>query len=82
MFGPIAPLEPLGDGDLEVGPDGLRFGDLRVPLDRIRTLTTERADTLQVATAEAMWQFVLEGGSAFRLQRALERCRAAPKGKP
>lgn len=76
MFGPILPLEPLGEGDLRVGPEGLCFGELRISSAAIRTTSTERADTLQVATAEGMWQFRLSHGSAFRLQLALDRWRA------
>ncbi len=75
MYGPILPLERVGEGELEVGPDGLRFGELAIPCAAVRSTTTERADTLQVATAAGMWQFRLERGSAFRLQRALDRWR-------
>jgi 1-acyl-sn-glycerol-3-phosphate acyltransferase len=77
MFGPLEPLESLGEGALEVGCDGLRFGELFLPLDAVRVCDTERCDTLQVATADQMWQFRLREGSAFRLQLAVERRRAA-----
>lgn len=65
------PLEPMGAGELVAGPEELRFGELRLPLSEVRTVTVERADTLQVATLDRMWQFRLEAGSAFRLQNAL-----------
>jgi len=77
MFGPLEPLEPLGEGALEVGCDGLRFRELFVLLDAVRVCNTERCDTLQVATTDQMWQFRLKEGSAFRLQLAVERLRAA-----
>ncbi|HOX47242.1 MAG TPA: 1-acyl-sn-glycerol-3-phosphate acyltransferase [Myxococcota bacterium] len=78
--GPLRPLRPLGRDVLEVGPDGLAFGELRLRAAVIRTITTERADTLQVATLEGMWQFRPEVGSAFRLQLELERARADAGG--
>lgn len=77
MFGPLRPLDPLGEGALEIGRDGLRFADLFVPLDTVRVCDTERCDTLQVATTDQMWQFRVREGSAFRLQLAVERLRAA-----
>jgi hypothetical protein len=76
FYGELLPLAPLGEGSLRLGPEGLTFADLVVPIDAIRSLSTERADTLQVATDRAMWQF-RSRGSPFRLRRALERWRAA-----
>jgi 1-acyl-sn-glycerol-3-phosphate acyltransferase len=73
VFGPIEPLVPLGEGRLVVTPRAVSFGDLSIPLADVRTASTERADTLQLATATAMWQFRLRDGSAFRLQRAVDR---------
>jgi 1-acyl-sn-glycerol-3-phosphate acyltransferase len=75
MFGPIAPLEPAGEGVLEVGPSGLRFGTLAIAPATLRSVGVERNDTLQVALRDAMWQFRLLEGSAFRMHRALERAR-------
>ena len=65
------PLRPLGSGTLEVGPAGLRFGTLEVPAADILRVTTERADTLQVATDAAMWQLKPDRASVFRLHQAL-----------
>jgi 1-acyl-sn-glycerol-3-phosphate acyltransferase/isoprenylcysteine carboxyl methyltransferase (ICMT) family protein YpbQ len=76
VFGPIRPLEPLGNGQLHIDRTGLRFGELFLPIEAIRSATTERADTLQVATDEEMWQFRNEATSPFRLQNALHRWRA------
>ena len=76
-FAPIAPLSPLGEGWLEITPQVLRFGDVSIPLAALRTTSTERTDTLQVATANEMWQFRLREGSVFRLQRAIDRWRGA-----
>jgi 1-acyl-sn-glycerol-3-phosphate acyltransferase len=77
MYGPIGPLESLDAGELHVDPERLTFRDLDVRVAEIRSATTERADTLQVATGTRMWQFRLQGGSAFRLKNALDRwCRA------
>ncbi len=73
MLGPIGPMEPLGEGELRVDPKRLTFRDLEVRLADMRSATTERADTLQVATGTRMWQFRLRGGSAFRLKSALDR---------
>ncbi|MCA9666464.1 MAG: 1-acyl-sn-glycerol-3-phosphate acyltransferase [Myxococcales bacterium] len=78
MYGPLRPLCELGESELVVGRDGVRFGGaLVVPIAQIRSVSTERADTLQVATCEQMWQFRLrdESSSAFRLHRAIERWR-------
>jgi 1-acyl-sn-glycerol-3-phosphate acyltransferase len=68
-------LQPLGPAQLEIGPEALRFQDLTVPLERIQGVTTERADTLQVSTAEHLWQFRPERHSAFRLHLALNHWR-------
>ena len=73
--GPAVPLEPMGDGTLRLDRDGLRFGALAVPWPETRSVTVERADTLQVATSGAMWQFRLRAGSAFRLHEAAARWR-------
>lgn len=84
-WGPPRPLEPLGRATLRLDPGGLRWGALEIPLPAIRSVSTERADTLQVATAEGMWQFRLARGSVFRLHRALERWRLEarpPKPRP
>jgi len=83
VFGPILPLEAIGSGVLRIDRTGLRFRDLYLPLDAIRTATTERTDTLQVATEDGMWQFRNESVSPFRLQNALLRWRArhlSPEG--
>jgi len=79
MLGPIRATEPLGEGELRVDTEGLTFRDLEIRIADISSLTTERADTLQVATAEGMWQFRLRGGSAFRLKYALDRWRHTKK---
>lgn len=75
ILGPIGPMEPLGEGELRVDPKRLTFRDLDIRLADIRSATTERADTLQIATGTRMWQFRLRGGSAFRLKGALDRWR-------
>lgn len=74
--GPIRPLEPLGEAELCLDSDGLRFQHLFVTLASIRSVTVERADTLQIATTSQMWQFrVSARGSAFRMQLALTEWR-------
>ena len=81
MFGPIEPLELVGEGVVEIGPDGLHFESVHIPTESIRSTSTERADTLQVATRDQMWQLRLSRGSAFRLQLAVDRWRGAgPQG--
>lgn len=75
MYGPIEPLEHVGDGELLVSQEGLRCLNRRWPLDQIRSTSTERNDTLQIATDEGMWQFRMRSCSPFRLQRALDRWR-------
>jgi len=71
MWGPPRPLEPRGRALLRVDAHGLRFGGWRSRRGR-SAQSDERADTLQVGTAEAMWHFRPEGGSVFRLQWMLE----------
>ncbi|HZC06264.1 MAG TPA: 1-acyl-sn-glycerol-3-phosphate acyltransferase [Ktedonobacterales bacterium] len=73
--GPIRPLEPIGAGSLHLSREALTFtphapsacAPVSIPMWRIRSVTTERADTLQVATATSVWQFQPSGASAFRL---------------
>jgi len=77
LFGAPRPLLSLGAGRLDIDEERLRFGPLSLTLAEIRTVSIERADTLQIATAGGMWQFRMESGSAFRLEAALERWRAA-----
>jgi hypothetical protein len=78
VFGRIRPLTRATAGTLEIGTTALRLGDLELPYKEIRVCNTERNDTLQVATAGAMWQFSPIDESPFRLQRAIERrCEAA-----
>lgn len=74
MLGAPAPLEPMGEGTLDIHERGVAFEGPggRVELAEIRNASTERADTLQVATRTEMWQFVVADGSAFRLQRAVK----------
>ena len=81
-LGPIEPLLPGTSAELRVGPDGLRHGSLHLPLAAIRVTSTERADTLQVATLDRMWQFRMARGSAFRFQWALDRWRAQAPERP
>jgi 1-acyl-sn-glycerol-3-phosphate acyltransferase len=73
--GPIHPLVPLGNDVLELTPERLTFGALRVPVSSLRSLSVEGANTLQVASAESMWQFRIRDGSAFRCARALSSWR-------
>jgi hypothetical protein len=75
VYGPIRPLEPLGQAALLAAPEGLRFEELEWPTGAIRSVSTERADTLQIATLDGMWQFRCLEGSAFRLHWAIERWR-------
>jgi len=75
VYGPIRPLEPLGQGALFAAPEGLRFEELEWPTGAIRSVSTERANTLQIGTADGMWQFRCLEGSAFRLHGAIERWR-------
>lgn len=77
MIGAIQPLEPVGDGTLYITRSTLSFSlhaagstpSLTIPLRQIRSATTERADTLQIATAREVWQFHPATTSAFRLHR-------------
>lgn len=78
-FGPIRRLEPVADGELVIGPGGLRLGSLEVRAAEVRSVSTERADTLQVGTCDGMVQFRLGGGSAFRLHAAVRRVSAAAR---
>lgn len=96
--GPIRPLEPLGDGTLRLTRDALTFtphtagsfAPLTIPMRQIRSATTERADTLQIATAAGAWQFRPLDMSVFRLHRivlvwaepCLERPARMPKPLP
>jgi 1-acyl-sn-glycerol-3-phosphate acyltransferase len=82
IFGPIRALEPLGEELLEILPDAIAFGTLRVPMASIRTATTERADTLQIATSTEMWQFRPARESVFRLQAAVRQLCAAGRTSP
>jgi 1-acyl-sn-glycerol-3-phosphate acyltransferase len=75
--GPLVPLEPVGEGALRLDRTGLAFGSLAVRWTETRSVTVERADTLQIATSGAMWQFRLRGGSVFRLHAAAARWRPA-----
>ncbi len=77
IFGPLAPLVPIGIGELVVSRAGISFGAVEIPLAEIRRTSTERANTLQIATADDMWQFRLDRGSVFRLKLALDRWRKA-----
>ncbi len=72
-WGTPRPLRSLGYGTLSVGSEGVHFGTLRLRLEAIRSISTEGAQTLQVATREQMWQFQLGTHSAFRAQAALCR---------
>lgn len=77
LVGPIRPLQPLGAGTLRLSRETLTFtpsltasfAPLTVPMRQIRSATTERADTLQVATRTMVWQFRPVGMSVFRLHR-------------
>lgn len=77
--GPIRPMESIGAGELLLTPSTLKFtpreagslSRLTVPMESIRSVTTERADTLQVATRMGVWQFRPQAMSVFRLHRAV-----------
>lgn len=79
MVGPIQPLEPVGDGTLHLTHETLTFTPhtvglftaLTIPIRQIRSATTERADTLQIATAKMVWQFRPDDMSVFRLHRII-----------
>lgn len=81
-FGPIRPLTPLGAGTLRLtraaltfspeSPDASgAFAPLSIPMRDILSVTTERADTLQVATATGTWQFRPASASVFRLRQVI-----------
>ncbi|HEU5347588.1 MAG TPA: 1-acyl-sn-glycerol-3-phosphate acyltransferase [Ktedonobacterales bacterium] len=75
--GSIRPLEPVGVGTLRLTHEALTFmphmsdspAPLTIPMRRIRSATTERADTLQIATGKEVWQFKPEAMSVFRLHQ-------------
>lgn len=75
LVGPIRPMDSLGAGTLHISHTALSFTPLaagaftplHIPIERIRSVTTERADTLQIATGESVWQFKPESMSVFRL---------------
>jgi 1-acyl-sn-glycerol-3-phosphate acyltransferase len=73
VFGPIQALSSLGSGTLKLTAGSVQFGDLMVPMVDLRSVTTERSDTLQIATSTAMWQFRFDGPGAFRSHNALLR---------
>jgi 1-acyl-sn-glycerol-3-phosphate acyltransferase len=95
MMSVIQPLAPAGVGMLRLSREtltfapnpGSAFGSLTILLRDIRSATTERADTLQVATTQTVWQFTPETMSAFRLHHLilvwarprLERLTSAPQ---
>ncbi len=77
IFGPIEPLRRIAEGVVRLNPEGLSFGVLHIATEAITRVGTERADTLQVATRNGMWQLRLHSGSAYRLHLAVERWRSA-----
>lgn len=81
-LGPIRPLAPLGAGTLRMTRAALTFtpeppdapgafAPLSIPMREILSATTERADTLQVATATGTWQFRPASASVFRLRQII-----------
>ena len=74
-FGPIVPLEFVVETELAIDRSGLRFDQHHIAIAQVRSTSTERADTLQIATATEMWQFRLTKESPFRLQRLVDRLR-------
>ncbi len=82
LYGPLQPLRSLGRGRLVIDAQSLRFGGLSIEMADIRSCSTERADTLQVATATGMWQFRTAAASVFRLHRAVQRWAAAARKPP
>ena len=48
VSGPPRPLAHLGQSSLVIDRTGITFGDVKLSLAEIRSVTTERADTLQV----------------------------------
>jgi 1-acyl-sn-glycerol-3-phosphate acyltransferase len=73
MYGRIEPLLPVARGPIVLTPDAIVCPGARLPLAGVVRVSTERADTLQVATRETMWQIRLATGSAFRLAAAVAR---------
>lgn len=71
-FGAIRPLQKISGNTLTVSRKGLSFDGLELPLGTLRSVTTERADTLQVATHNSMWQFRPQTLSVFRLKAMLD----------
>ena len=77
MVGRIRSLTPVGAGTLRITPMALTFtpdtsgsfAPLTIPLREIRSATTERADTLQIATQTVVWQFKPSQMSVFRLHQ-------------
>ena len=80
-LGPILPLEDRGPATLRVDADGLSWGASHLPHARVLSTSTERADTLQIATSDAMWQFQTER-SPFRLRQLVDRLRLASPAVP
>jgi len=72
LRGPVGPLNRLGEGKLRISPKEMTFGTLTIPMLRIRSVITERSDTLEIATDEAMWQFRTRDYSVFRLRKIVE----------
>lgn len=79
-FGAIGPLRCLGTGPVTIGPGGIASPWLTLAAAAIARLSTERADTLQVTTRSGMWQLRPAAVSVFRLEAALRRWAALPKG--
>jgi 1-acyl-sn-glycerol-3-phosphate acyltransferase len=71
-FGAIKPLRKIPGNTLAVNRKGLFFDGLELPLETLRSVTTERADTLQVATNTSMWHFRPQTLSVFRLKAMLD----------
>lgn len=75
----IRPLDPEGRGTLRLTRETLTFmpgtagafAPLTVAMQQIQSATTERADTVQIATAREVWQFKPEAMSAFRLHQII-----------
>jgi len=68
----LGPLHSLGPGRVELGRDGLRWrGGERerlLPLKAIRSVTTERNDTLQLGLGRGVAQLVFAESSPWRWQ--------------
>lgn len=92
LFAPIRQLDAVGEGELHVAVDELRFrarraasdvsrrGEVAIALHDVRSTSIERGDTLQLALRGEMWQFRFQDGSAFRWQLAVDRWRRAERG--